>query len=442
MVKIDTLNPLKKWVLSNKYFIKVSEKERKAEATHFLLDGGIWKIPLSEYQTFLQLLAKDLHAGEKHYISENRTPVFKFICDLDFFEESIITIKQVEHIVKIIQNVVNEYYSDQRIIICGADSKTVLKNEIEYIKSGFHLVFPKLWVTKETAKKLRVLCVEKLTQTFGERELFNTWEDVVDLSIYEDNGLRMVGCRKIGICKFCKNKKGARETCATCDGVGKKDENRVYKPVSVIPFNEEYFNSIKNDYYVMLLETSIYNYGDFNETGNIKEMNITLQEVTKKGNKSKSTKSKTVNAGEIDTKIENFIHKNYKEHYGSCSVKKVTLNKENNTYHVEIDENFCMNVNREHTSSNIYFQITPLGMSQRCFCKKETVDGRLHGLCKEYASKKILLNNDLKKVLFGNQIVSKKNKDIVTYNITQSNNKESYLNNCKNILWQLKHELL
>lgn len=440
MVKVDTLTPLKKWILNNKYFIKTKEsKEKKAEATHFLLDGGIWKIPLTEYQTFLQLLSKDLHAGEKHYISENRTPIFKFICDLDFYEESIITIKQVEHIVKIIQDVVNEHFSEQRIIVCGSDSKKVVKNETEYIKSGFHLVFPKLWITTENAKKIRYLCVKKLVETFGERESFNTWEDVVDLSVYEDNGLRMVGCRKCGICKDCKNKKDKKETCVTCEGVGRKDENRVYKPVSVLPRNDEYFNSIKNDYYVMLLETSIYNYSQLDATPVIKSIDVDLPVNSKKA---KKTKAKSINTNELDSKIENFIHRNFKENYSHCSVKKVCLNKESNCYYVEIDDNYCMNVGRQHTSSNIYFQIRPTGISQRCYCKKETVDGRLHGLCKEFASKEVGLSSPLKKLLFGNEVVSKKNKTLVTYNITQSCNKQSYLNNCKNILWQLKHELL
>ena len=101
-----------------------------------------------------------------------------------------------------------------------------------------------------------------------------------------------------------------------------------------------------------------------------------------------------------------------------------------------------MNVNRNHTSSNIYFQIKPTGICQRCYCKRETVDGRLHGMCKEYASKETPLSNSVKKLLFGNEIVKKNNKSIVTYNVTHSHDKEAYLNNCKNILWQLKHELL
>jgi hypothetical protein len=72
------------------------------------------------------------------------------------------------------------------------------------IKSGFHLVWPEIWITVENAKKLRILFIEKITDVFGERESFNTWEDVIDLAVYEDNGLRMVGCRKMSICKCCK----------------------------------------------------------------------------------------------------------------------------------------------------------------------------------------------------------------------------------------------
>jgi hypothetical protein len=438
--KFDNLSALKKWVISNKYFIKTSEpKEKKSEATHFLLDGGIWRIPLEEYQNFLKLLAADLSAGEKHYISENKTNIFKFICDLDFYEDSIISVNQIKHIVSIVKEIVDTYFIDQKIIICGADSKKVVVNEIERIKSGFHLVFPKLWVTVETAKKLRILIIEKLIETFKERENYNKWEDVVDLSVYEDNGLRMVGCRKIGICKLCKNKKETKLTCEKCEGAGKIDENRIYKPVCVLPDNQEYFDTIKNDYYVMLLETSIYNYAHFEETRTVKELNIELPSVSKK---SKKNSGKSVQTKDSDSKIENFIRKNFsKEHYSKCCVKKVSKNDK--CYYVEIDDNYCMNVDRNHTSSNIYFQIQPTGISQRCFCKKETTDGRLHGPCKEYASKEIPLSKTLKKQLFPDEItVSKKNKSIVTFNITKSHDKETHLNNCKSLLFQLKHELL
>ena len=441
MGKFDNLSPLKKWIISNRYFIKTSEpRDKKIEATHYLLDGGIWKVPLSEYPTFLQLLAGDLNAGEKHYISENKTKVFKFICDLDFYEESVISIKQVEHIVSVIQEIVNEYFGDQKIIICGADSKTVTINQTEFIKSGFHLVFPKLWVTVDTSKHLRILFIERLISTFKERESHNKWEDVVDLSVYEDNGLRMVGCRKIGICKTCKNKKDVRENCLVCNGVGKIDENRIYKPVSVLPIDETYFHSIRNDYYVMLLETSIYNYSGFSETVLLKNIDITIK-------KNKKVKN-SVTVKDLDLKIENFIKKNFREHYSKCQVKKVTKNE--SCYYIDIDDNYCMNVNRNHTSSNIYFQIKESGICQRCYCKKETTEGRVNGCCREYASKEVCLNKTLKKLLFGetndpNKSKSKcKSKFIVKFNITKNNTDsiENCLNNCKNILWQLKNELV
>jgi ABC-type multidrug transport system ATPase subunit len=48
-------------------------------------------------------------------------------------------------------------------------------------------------------------------------------------------------------------------------------ENRIYKPIGVFPENDEYLKSIM-DYYVMLLETSIYNYTDIDPTSFIKEL--------------------------------------------------------------------------------------------------------------------------------------------------------------------------
>ena len=50
MGDFNSLSPLKKWVITNKYFIKTTDsKEKKLTATHFLLDGGIWSIPKEIY---------------------------------------------------------------------------------------------------------------------------------------------------------------------------------------------------------------------------------------------------------------------------------------------------------------------------------------------------------------------------------------------------------
>ena len=450
---MSNLNPLRKWVLKNKYFIKVSEsKEIKATGTHFLLDGGIWKIPKNEYLEFLRLLSVDLGNSEKHYISENRTEVFRLIADLDFYEESEIKINEIEKVIDVLQTVVTEYFGDKSVIVCGSDSKIVVKDTISYIKSGFHLVWPKIWVTVETAKALRLLFIETLIFTFNERESINTWEDVVDLAVYEDNGLRMIGCRKIGICKGCKNKKDIRSECQLCSGVGKIDEGRVYSPKLILPKTEnnlDFLNVLKKDFYVQLLETSIYNYNQLAETTLIKK--LTFKEPVVKKNKVKvDTEDATL------IKIETFIRRNFKENYSRIKVKKLTKNDDR--YFVEVDENFCMNVNREHTSSAIYFQINEHGISQRCFCKKTTLEGRLQGPCTTFASKVIPVTKVLNGLLFGNKGKNGKkiSKMVISRNSSTStldlgsmlinkklfSSKEICLENCKSILFQLEKDLL
>ena len=451
--KFSGLSPLRQWVISNKFFIRTTDtKENKLNSTHFLLDGGLWKIPLNRYEEFLKLLSSDLQNQEKYYISENRTDVFKYICDLDFYDEDVISLETVIPIINIIQNVISEYFGEYKIIICGTESKEVSINEKKYIKTGFHIIWPKLWVNQNISKILRILFIQKLIEVFGERSEYNTWNDVVDLAIYEDNGLRMVGCRKIGICKSCKNKKDFRDTCEKCKGIGKIDEGRIYKPIHVLNADQEYFKSL-SDFFVMLLETSIYNYNSFpinNLIKNLPEVNITK---IKKKNIVVSQDDQTI-------KIEKFIKKTFKETQSKIKIQKITKNEFG--YDIVPDDNFCINVNRNHTSSGIYFQIRQSGISQRCKCKKLTTDGRLFGPCPDFSSKEIPLSKVLLSLLFETTIkTTRGKKKIANISITKSNNNSSLdlsiiqnnsdiisnnkkicLLNCKNILEQLKNDLI
>ena len=444
MGKFDTLSPLRKWVITNKYFIKTSDpKEKKVGSTHFLLDGGIWKIPQTEYLEFLKILSVDLQNNEKHYISENKTPIFKFICDLDIYELS--EEFDIIPIVEVIQNIIEEYFGPKTVIICGSDTKK--KNE--FTKHGYHLVWPEIWINIEMAKSLRNLFIEKLIKIFEERHASNTWSEVVDLAVYEDNGLRMIGCRKIGICKDCKNKKDLKTECQVCNGSGRIDEGRVYSPKAVLPINEEFFKTIKNDIFIQLVKTSIYNYQDNPLTEVIKELPV-VSKVVKK-----VKKQITPESDEVSIKIESFIKKHFKDTHKNIKIKKI--NKETDKYYIEPDDNFCINVNRNHTSSGVYFQITPDGICQRCYCKKDTTEGRFQGPCKMFSSKTVPLNKTIKTLLFGTITPPKKGKKINSYNLSRDSStatldlcignvkakgvKQIILENCKNILFQLEKEL-
>ena len=431
------LPPLRRWILSNKYYVKTNApKECKENPTHYLLDGGIWKVPKNQYLEFLRLLATDLQNGHKYYLCENRTEVFKFICDLDFFDLKPISLSQLEVYLNVIQAVVHEYYApDQKLMICSSDTKIKTIDGVEYTKSGFHCIWPKIWITKEHAKQLRLHFIEALILHFGQRGLHNTWEDVVDLSVYEDNGLRMIGCRKMGICKTCKNKPAKRVNCTECNETGHHDEGRVYKVVKLLYTKDQ----LTQDHYVNMLDTSIYNYADLPETKTIKDLGSIIDLVKVKAKKATESVEKT---DEICQRLQKFIRRHFKEHYSECIIRKVS--KRTNCYYIEVDTNFCMNVDREHSSSSIYFQITPTGCCQRCFSKKETSNGCRSGPCRTYSSNEVELPKVLSNFLFG-----KVKKQIVNFEHSLPGrntnswveNKQRCLLNCQNILAKLEKDL-
>ena len=113
---MNLLSPLKKWVISNKYYLK-SGQSKNEKPTHYLLDGGIWKIPMKEYHTFLKLLATDLSNGERHYLSENKTDIFRLVVDLDFYEDSEITLDQISIIVNILNDIIISYDNNIKFLL-------------------------------------------------------------------------------------------------------------------------------------------------------------------------------------------------------------------------------------------------------------------------------------------------------------------------------------
>jgi hypothetical protein len=47
---------------------------------------------------------------------------------------------------------------------------------------------------------------------------------------------------------------------------------------------------------------------------------------------------------------------------------------------------YCLNLGRAHRSNNVYFVLTRDGISQRCYCRCETTEGRRGGLCRKFVS--------------------------------------------------------
>ena len=92
-----------------------------------------------------------------------------------------------------------------------------------------------LLLNKETALLIRNIIVEYFKNTFYSNGHMN-WEDIIDETVYKQNGLRMLGSSKIEKCSLCKNKKG---DCLKCYGTKKYDVNRYYIAKYII--KNEYF---------------------------------------------------------------------------------------------------------------------------------------------------------------------------------------------------------
>lgn len=94
---------------------------------------------------------------------------------------------------------------------------------------GTHVHFPALIVTQATAMQLREACIHNLRRLCGARSGdMNCWEDVFDLSIYTENGLRMYGSdkweRKCSVCAGVNSR-----ACLACLGRNGQSAGRFYE---------------------------------------------------------------------------------------------------------------------------------------------------------------------------------------------------------------------
>ena len=73
------------------------------------------------------------------------------------------------------------------------------------------------------------------------------------------------------------------------------------------------------------------------------------------------------------------------------------------TYIITVDgmgSSYCTNVRRDHTGNKIYFEVTPDGVRQRCFCQKSRATGCLLDACPKYHSRCKALSGQNRRLLF------------------------------------------
>ncbi len=186
---------------------------------------------------FLHAYAIDMRYGSTHYIIERKTPFFKFHADFDIKRHVPLDDSSILMYMKQFYECVRKFYPSTTAL---SRFDMVVCTSITTGKSGIHVIFPNLIVNQNQAIDIRNYFVSFMIATHGDMVgLSNSWEDIVDISVYEANGLRMVGSHKAINCDKCqgqKPKKRAhsssprRNMCMTCGGRGKLDSGKTYKP--------------------------------------------------------------------------------------------------------------------------------------------------------------------------------------------------------------------
>lgn len=152
-------------------------------ATHVLMDGGILAVPNNEVNEFYQSCIDLINSGIKLYVVEQKTERFKFFVDLDYKAQEKLSDEDLIQFCSIIA----EEVDGGPCLIARALPRPVK----EGVKSGVHIHWPELIVTRTQAMNLRTKIILGLSR-YHEFD----WDKVVDSSVYGGSGLRMLWSHK------------------------------------------------------------------------------------------------------------------------------------------------------------------------------------------------------------------------------------------------------
>lgn len=382
-----TNNPLITWLYSCDKIVKNSDRL----VTHFMLDGG--KLDLTrDYDTFQEIYAKNIL--EKNCIVELKTDVFKLFIDFDVLSTE--KIEMHKYIIDI-QEIIKQLYETEAlcIVTCADKNKKIKRDSVEYIKQGFHLHWPEIFVNKEIAIKIRAIIVIRFTTMYGKvAGFFENWEKIIDKTVYGHNGIRLIGADK----------------CNISDGI-KNYENRVYVIYSVYigkVHDENVTREYKTNTLKSLKDTSIRCF----EPNITRHVTLPEYESEEDTDEEKSGFDIIKKSSPIYMAIQKFFI-NYATGYRVDDVRKIVKMKEKEIYIIESKSKFCQNIDDFHSNNHIFFKLTPFGFCQRCRSERS---GNF-GCCRDYSSNLIQVSSTLQSALGWKKPKSKVKMDTKDFSV-------------------------
>jgi len=271
-------------------------------ATHVLMSGGMLFVPTEETQEFYRAYVDAIKLGTKLYVVEQKTRRFKFFVDLDYKAQEKLTDEDLFQFCSIIHEALG---TSSKCLIAKARPRPVGEG---LIKSGVHIHWPDLVVTKIQALQFRTKIILNLTEYFAA-----DWDKIIDASVYDGSGLRMLWSHK-------------KPT---------GDPYVPWKDLGGQVFSKE---PDVDTLALFAVRTDGDGYGDSPSAQDVLENNGPLEEYIRR-----------VLEGQSRTHI-----------------KKVQRH-DHDGWFAQSDSKYCENVQKEHKSNHVWFAIKSGRVSQSCF---------------------------------------------------------------------------
>lgn len=282
--------------------IRKWSKKGSETPTHVLMDGGQLHVPDKDLDAFWSEYVSAIFAGQKLYVVEQKTERFKFFVDVDFKNDEPLSDESALELCHRLHDAVG----GGRCLVARAPPRPVK----DLIKSGFHVHWPELVVSRNEAMALRTRILLELDH--------ESWANIIDSSVYGGSGLR-------------------------CLWSHKKPEGDPYIPWREIPSGAA-LSTVPSVATLKLFAVRT-------EQGHMEP---------------KTSRPRCLSAtpsGPSDSRLEEFIRKNM-EGQGSARVKQVRTLKKGVC--VETDSRYCENIKGEHKSNHVWFGITGDVLVQKC----------------------------------------------------------------------------
>jgi len=352
------------WCKSNGFY-------NATNLSHVLMDGGRLSVPFDRLNDFYEKYVECINSGEKLFVVEQKTvDAYNFFVDLDYKDDDAMTMEDVERVCRVICDKVSKY-GGKDALVSVAKPKPVG----DLIKTGVHINWCGFPVNRSSAIALRQHIISTLTLVYGSKD----WENIVDLSVYgsserntKGSGFRMPWSHKKGKHEAC-NGMG----CSECDK-GKETQGE-YLPVFIYKHGPlAMFHRVSAEPSVKLMHMATL------RTQNVEPKIIEGTRKTEGTFTAAQTKNEFTDP-ETVALLETFIRRNMD---GQTNARVTKIYKEKNSYLVATTSKYCENTKRQHGSNHVWFHILGDTISQKCFCRCETIRGRHYGFCKDFSGRR------------------------------------------------------